>query len=324
MIRSIVRWARRSSSRSSSDGPHVTTRNVIPVPISCSLGSPRQRAPAPETRHDHPVPVFRVGVPLPSQHLPSLCRDYRKDNHMTKHPENYRPLDASDFRAVRSYLADEVFFTVPGGGAAPNDVIDEDTWDGMMHLPTDVLLRTTDYQGRMVVAHTYKGPPGCTQRQGSQPTPFSCSSRPQTLGTSSTQPRSLPRTGGTGKQPLRSETPWRRWPALLPSRCATTQLGMRTGVRASMNQSSGTLSTCSDEMRCSATWTAGLGHQAFSAQPQRGLGRDVRKPMSVCAQPPREHQRRHLAKQRPCLGRSGVSGNSGLTTATPSPSASCS
>jgi hypothetical protein len=96
---------------------------------------------------------------------------------MTKHPENYRPLDASDFRAVRSYLADEVFFTVPGGGAAPNDVIDEDTWDGMMHLPTDVLLRTTDYQGRMVVDTHVQGPPGCAQRQGSQPTPLSCSSR---------------------------------------------------------------------------------------------------------------------------------------------------
>jgi hypothetical protein len=65
-------------------------------------------------------------------------------------PEDLRSLDVALFRAERQYLADHIFLGVPGGGAPPSDVVPREAWEGMMDLPTDVLLRTTDYLGRMV------------------------------------------------------------------------------------------------------------------------------------------------------------------------------
>jgi hypothetical protein len=69
---------------------------------------------------------------------------------MPVHPEDLRPLPDGDFRIERAYLADHVFLSVPGGGEPPNDPIAEESWDGIMSLPTDVLLRTTDYQSSML------------------------------------------------------------------------------------------------------------------------------------------------------------------------------
>lgn len=55
-----------------------------------------------------------------------------------------------DFRRGRAYLADEVFAIAPGEIRSPTDRIDEESWDGLVDLPTDVLLRTTDYLGTML------------------------------------------------------------------------------------------------------------------------------------------------------------------------------
>jgi hypothetical protein len=43
-----------------------------------------------------------------------------------------------------------VFAVRTGPSAAPTDIVDQEAWESMMHLPTDVLLRTTDYLGKMV------------------------------------------------------------------------------------------------------------------------------------------------------------------------------
>lgn len=65
-------------------------------------------------------------------------------------PQDARPLPDTDFRARRAYLADHVFLSVPGGGAAPTDTVPQETWEHLLDLPTDVLLRTTDYQGSLL------------------------------------------------------------------------------------------------------------------------------------------------------------------------------
>lgn len=69
---------------------------------------------------------------------------------MPVHPENLKPLPEGDFRIERAYLADDVFLGVPGGGQAPTDPIGEEEWASIMRLPTDVLLRTTDYQSSLL------------------------------------------------------------------------------------------------------------------------------------------------------------------------------
>jgi hypothetical protein len=65
-------------------------------------------------------------------------------------PEDFRPLEVGLFRAERRYLADHVFLDVPGDGAPPSDVVPREAWEGMLDLPTDALLRTTDDLGIMV------------------------------------------------------------------------------------------------------------------------------------------------------------------------------
>ena len=61
-----------------------------------------------------------------------------------------RPLAPGDFRTERAYLADQVFALVPGGDDPPMDVVPREAWEGIMDLPTDVLLRTTNHLGLMV------------------------------------------------------------------------------------------------------------------------------------------------------------------------------
>jgi hypothetical protein len=65
-------------------------------------------------------------------------------------PEDLRQLEVGLFGAERRYLADHVFLGVPGGDERPSDVVPREAWEGLVDLPTDVLLRTTDYLGRMV------------------------------------------------------------------------------------------------------------------------------------------------------------------------------
>ena len=65
-------------------------------------------------------------------------------------PENLRSISEGSYRARRAYLADHCFLEVPGGGAAPSDPLGAEQWAHLMDLPTDVLLRTTDYLGSML------------------------------------------------------------------------------------------------------------------------------------------------------------------------------
>ena len=69
---------------------------------------------------------------------------------MTQENPDVRDLPEDDFRTHRAYLADHVFFIVPGGGASPTDTVEPRAWHHFMTLSTDVLLRTTDYQGSLV------------------------------------------------------------------------------------------------------------------------------------------------------------------------------
>jgi len=65
-------------------------------------------------------------------------------------PEDYRLLAVGTYRERRAYLADHVFLETPGGGQPPDDLLGQEDWEHLMDLPTDVLLRTTDYLGQMV------------------------------------------------------------------------------------------------------------------------------------------------------------------------------
>ncbi|MGO8939307.1 MAG: hypothetical protein ACLP3C_27850 [Mycobacterium sp.] len=64
------------------------------------------------------------------------------------------PLPAGDFRHTRSYLAPHVFATwtedEPDRWPPPDDLIPEDDWGNVIQLPTDVLLKTTSYDGSWV------------------------------------------------------------------------------------------------------------------------------------------------------------------------------
>lgn len=61
-------------------------------------------------------------------------------------PEGLRPITEGAYRERRAYLADHVFLQVAGGGQPPSDLLGQEEWEHLMDLPTDVLLRTTDYR----------------------------------------------------------------------------------------------------------------------------------------------------------------------------------
>lgn len=58
-----------------------------------------------------------------------------------------RKLPLSDFRAVRQKLEALEFAISEGQDIAPTDLIDEETWVGITHLPDDVAIRTSDHNG---------------------------------------------------------------------------------------------------------------------------------------------------------------------------------
>jgi hypothetical protein len=58
-----------------------------------------------------------------------------------------RKLPLSDFRAVRHKLEPHEFAISEGQDVAPTDLVDEATWAGIIHLPDDVAIRTSDHNG---------------------------------------------------------------------------------------------------------------------------------------------------------------------------------
>ena len=63
-------------------------------------------------------------------------------------------LAIEDFRARRQYLPNEAFALSEGSWSPPTDLIPEETWQELINLPTDVLLRTTDRRGRAIAQLT--------------------------------------------------------------------------------------------------------------------------------------------------------------------------
>lgn len=61
-----------------------------------------------------------------------------------------RKLPKGDFRRERAYLADHLFALSSGKSPDPTDKVPRGAWRRLMQLPTDVVLRTTDYQGSFV------------------------------------------------------------------------------------------------------------------------------------------------------------------------------
>jgi hypothetical protein len=56
-------------------------------------------------------------------------------------------LPLSDFRAVRHKLEPHEFAISEGQDIAPTNLIDEETWAGITHLPDDVAIRISDHNG---------------------------------------------------------------------------------------------------------------------------------------------------------------------------------
>jgi len=52
-----------------------------------------------------------------------------------------------DFRTKRDLLPDEVFALSNGPRPGPTDLVSEDIWNGITHLPDDVALTTSNHHG---------------------------------------------------------------------------------------------------------------------------------------------------------------------------------
>jgi len=58
-----------------------------------------------------------------------------------------KPLATDDFRAVRIVLEPEDFALTDGEPDIPDNLIDQETWNGIMVLPDDVAIRTSNHKG---------------------------------------------------------------------------------------------------------------------------------------------------------------------------------
>ena len=58
-----------------------------------------------------------------------------------------KKLSISDFRAVRHRLEPHEFAISEGQDAEPTDLIEDEIWAGIMHLPEDVSIRISDHNG---------------------------------------------------------------------------------------------------------------------------------------------------------------------------------
>lgn len=56
-------------------------------------------------------------------------------------------LDSDDFRARRDFLSDDAFALVTGTYQGATDLVDQEQWQELIDLPTDVALRTSDQLG---------------------------------------------------------------------------------------------------------------------------------------------------------------------------------
>lgn len=56
----------------------------------------------------------------------------------------------TDFRSSRKLLPDEVFAYVTGNRSRPTDLVRKRTWRGIMHLPDDVALTTSNHHGKQL------------------------------------------------------------------------------------------------------------------------------------------------------------------------------
>jgi hypothetical protein len=54
---------------------------------------------------------------------------------------------SKDFRASRGLLPDEAFALVSGKRPGPTNLVSEKVWSGIMHLPDDVALTTSNHHG---------------------------------------------------------------------------------------------------------------------------------------------------------------------------------
>jgi hypothetical protein len=67
-------------------------------------------------------------------------------------------LPLSDFRAVRHKLESHEFAIREGMDVAPTDLIDQETWSNITHLPDDVAIRASDHNGaRLSLLHSLWG-----------------------------------------------------------------------------------------------------------------------------------------------------------------------
>jgi hypothetical protein len=57
-----------------------------------------------------------------------------------------------DFRTTRTSLPDEAFALVSGPRPGPTDLVTEDVWNGIMHLPDDVAITTSNHHGSQLSA----------------------------------------------------------------------------------------------------------------------------------------------------------------------------
>jgi hypothetical protein len=61
-----------------------------------------------------------------------------------------KPSFQKDFRFQRDVLPDEAFALVSGKRPGPTDLVDDKTWSGIMHLPDDVALTTSNHHGKQL------------------------------------------------------------------------------------------------------------------------------------------------------------------------------
>src|ERR1700704_666312 len=59
---------------------------------------------------------------------------------------------STDFRTVRALMPDEVFLLTNGPRPGPTDLVAERVWDGIMHLPDDVAITTSNHHGSQLAA----------------------------------------------------------------------------------------------------------------------------------------------------------------------------
>jgi hypothetical protein len=61
-----------------------------------------------------------------------------------------RFLPTNDFRAIRQVLEEDDFALAEGPELPPSDLIENDTWSGIMTLPDDVAIRTSNHHGSVL------------------------------------------------------------------------------------------------------------------------------------------------------------------------------